>query len=87
MLFEGTKDPFKTKNPALAGFICLGVDSILIWFHSQDALAITQDWIQAFLGIGLGWFFQDIGCWFYVDFGWNLSCFRFVGDAPSALTM
>jgi hypothetical protein len=31
----------KTKKPALAGFICSGVDAVVIWFHSQDALAIT----------------------------------------------
>ena len=41
MLFGTLQDQFKTKNPAVARFICLGVDSVVIWFHSQDALAIT----------------------------------------------
>jgi len=56
--------PIKTKKTALAGFICSGVDAVVIWFHRQD------------IGFGL-----------YVDIGWNLSRFRFVCDAPAALTM
>ena len=46
------------------------------------------------VGLDLGFFrywiglkFQDIGSWFFMDLGWNLSCFRFVCDAPAALTM
>jgi len=41
MLFGTLQDRFKTKNPALAGSVCSGVDSVVIWFHSQDAVAIT----------------------------------------------
>jgi len=63
MLF-GTLCPSKQKNPALTGFICSGVDAVVIWFHSKD------------IGFGL-----------YADIGWNLFRFRFVCDAPAALTM